>query len=164
MAELIREVGLERSGHAIVSLSGIQTDFSQAPNAYLEAAAAYENRFVMDDTRLMDYAEISTSIEDILPKARKITDGINQALLMRNRDMLAGKIGELLHFLKHTSMSPFAFRLIYNDVIAALLREHTQALSEKQDVQDFYDIFSLSSCQRDGRPGRTAAQAVRFHP
>ena len=87
MAELIREVGLERSGHAIVSLSGIQTDFSQAPNAYLEAAAAYENRFVMDDTRLMDYAEISTSIEDILPKARKITDGINQALLMRNRDM-----------------------------------------------------------------------------
>ena len=148
MAELIREVGLERSGHAIVSLSGIQTDFSQAPNAYLEAAAAYENRFVMDDTRLMDYAEISTSIEDILPKARRITDGINQALLMRNRDMLAGKIGELLHFLKHTSMSPFAFRLIYNDVIAALLREHTQALSEKQDVQDFYDIFSLSSCQR----------------
>ncbi len=148
MAELIREVGLERSGHAIVSLSGIQTDFSQAPSAYLEAAAAYENRFVMDDSRLMDYAEISTSIEDILPKARKITDGINQALLMRNRDMLSGKIGELLHFLKHTSMSPFAFRLIYNDVIAALLREHTQALSEKRDVQDFYDIFSLSSCQR----------------
>lgn len=147
LAEMIRAEGLEHSGHAIVALSCIQTDFDCAPTAYLEAATAFDNRFVMDDGGLLDYAAISTSIEDILPQARKVTDGINQALLLRNRDLLSGKIDELLHFLKHTSMSPFAFRLIYNNVIVTLLREHTEALSPLRSAQEFYDIFSLSSCQ-----------------
>ncbi|MGN0754402.1 MAG: helix-turn-helix domain-containing protein, partial [Aristaeellaceae bacterium] len=45
--------------------------------------------------------------------------------------------------LKHTSMSPYAFRLIYNDVIDTLLREHTGAITKTE----LYDIFSLSNCQ-----------------
>lgn len=143
MAELLRQTALERSGHAMVALSGIQTDFTCAPSAYLEAASAYDNRFVMDENALLDYSAISTSIEDILPPARKITDGINQALLLRNRELLSDKIAELLHYLKHTSMSPYAFRLIYNDVIDKLLREHTGVLAETE----LYDIFSLSNCQ-----------------
>lgn len=143
MAELLRQTALERSGHAMVALSGIQTDFTCAPSAYLEAASAYDNRFVMDENALLDYSAISTSIEDILPPARKITDGINHALLLRNRELLSDKIAELLHYLKHTSMSPYAFRLIYNDVIDKLLREHTGVLAETQ----LYDIFSLSNCQ-----------------
>lgn len=146
-AQMIQDAGEERSGHAIVALSGIQTDFLSAPNAYLEAATAYDNRFVMDENGLLDYSTISTSIEDIMPQARKITDGINQAILLRNRDMLSGQIGELLHFLKHTSMSPFVFRLIYNDVIDALMREHMVALAAEKNVQEIYDIFSLSSYQ-----------------
>lgn len=147
LAELIRLEGMERCGHAIVALSSVQTDFSCAPAAYLEAASAFDNRFVMDQGGILDYASISTSIDDILPQARKVTDGINQALLLRNRGLLSGKIDELLHFLKHTNMSPFAFRLIYNDVIATLLREHTEALGSARSVQELYDIFSLSSCQ-----------------
>lgn len=143
MAELLRTVSLERNGHAIVALSRVQTDFAGAPSAYLEAAFAYDNRFVMEENGLLDYAAISTSIDDIMPQARKITAGINQALLLRNRRMLSDKVAELLHFLKHTSMSPYAFRLIYNDVIDALLQQHTDVLSQKE----LYDIFSLSNCQ-----------------
>lgn len=147
MAELIRLEGLERNGHAIVALSGIQTDFAQAPTAYLEAASAFDNRFVMDEGAVLDYATISTSVEDILPQARKITSGINQALLMRRRDMLSDKLEELLHFLKHNSMSPFAFRMIYNDVINTLLQEHAAPLARAKNARELYDIFSLSSCQ-----------------
>lgn len=147
MAETIREVTMERSGHAIVALSGVQSDFASAPSAYLEAATAYDNRFVMDENRILDYSTISTSIEGILPKARKITDGINQALILGNRDLLSGKIGELLQLLKHTNMSPFVFRLIYNDTIATLLRERTAALASDREMNELYDIFSLSNCQ-----------------
>lgn len=150
LAQTIRSVTFERSGHAIVALSGIQTDFACAPTAYLEAATAYDNRFVMDENGLLDYSSISTSIEDVMPQAHKLTDGINQALMLRNRQMLSGKIDELLHFLKHTSMAPFVFRLIYNDVIDALMREHMDALARDRNVQELYDIFSLSSFQNIG--------------
>ena len=44
-------------------------------------------------------------------------------------------------------MSPFAFRMIYNDVIDTLTRDQAAVLSEGRDARDFYDIFSLSSCQ-----------------
>ena len=147
LANRIHQYGMDRNGHAVVALSDVQTDFAAAPSAYLEAATAFDNRFVMDDSTLLDYSDVSTSIEDILPQARKLTDSIHQALSLRDRDMLSGRIDELLHFLKHTNMSPFAFRLIYNDVIDKLLRRHAQTFISGRSVQAYYDIFSLSSCQ-----------------
>ncbi len=147
MTEAIRETTMERSGHAIVALSGVKTDFFSAPAAYLEEATAYDNRFVMDENRILDYSTISTSIEDILPKARKMTDGINQTLILNNCGLLSGKIDELLQLLKHTNMSPFVFRLIYNDTIAMLLRERTASLASDHELKELYDIFSLSNCQ-----------------
>lgn len=147
MAELIRSEIVERSGNAIVALSAIQTDFLKAPSAYLEAATAYDNRFVMDGNRLLDYASLSMNIEGILPQAHKITEGINQALLVGSREMLDGKLADLRRFLQHTSMSPFAFRMIYNNVIDALLREHASELSVGRDALEIYNIFSLTSCQ-----------------
>ncbi len=44
-------------------------------------------------------------------------------------------------------MTPFAFRLIYNDVIHTLLREHAANVADSSDMKDMYDIFSLSGCQ-----------------
>jgi len=147
LALRIHQYGIERNGHAVVALSDVQTDFAAAPSAYLEAATAFDNRFVMDDSTLLDYADVSTSIEDILPQARKLTDSIHHALSLRDRDMLSSRIDELLHFLKHTNMSPFAFRLIYNDVIDKLLRRHAQTFISGRSVHTYYDIFTLSSCQ-----------------
>lgn len=146
-AESIRDMCQERTGYALVALSNLHTNFAHASACYLEAATAYENRFVMGEGPLLEYAAISGSLKDILPKARKITDGINQAIALSNREMLGAKIDELLHFLKHTSMTPFAFRLIYNDVIHVLLKEHAVDLADGQDDRAMYDIFSLSGCQ-----------------
>lgn len=146
-AQFILEACNGRNGQATVALSGIQTDFSVAPSAYLEAATAFENRFVMDDSGLLSFDSISTSIQDILPKARRITESISQALSLRNHPLLSDRIDELLRFLKYTSMSPFAFRLIYNDVIDKLLREHARTGTSGRSLLDYYDIFTLSSCQ-----------------
>ena len=101
----------------------------------------------MDDSRVLEYSFVSVNLRDILPQARKITDGINQALVLNNRALLSGKLDELLAFLKHSSMTPFAFRLIYNDVIHTLLREHAANVADSSDMKDMYDIFSLSGCQ-----------------
>lgn len=147
LAMYIHRYGTERNGHAVVALSEVHTDFAGASSAYLEAATAFDNRFVMDDSTLLEYSSVSTNIEDILPQARKITDSIHQALSLRDHSMLNSRVDELLHFLKHTNMSPFAFRLIYNDVIDKLLRRHAHTFVAGRSVQAYYDIFTLSSCQ-----------------
>ena len=147
IAEQLRQAGIADDDRCVTAISGIHENFREAPTAYLEAAAAYENRFVMGNQKVLQYNDISSNLAEILPQARKITTSISQALTLGNRDVLDKRIDELLHFLKNTNMSPFAFRMIYSDVINSLMHTHSDALSGKESVMDFYNIFSLTSCQ-----------------
>ena len=147
LAEMIRSEGTAGGERCITSISALHTDFTEAPSAYLEAAAAYENRFVMGSQNVLFYSDISSNLEEILPQARKITTSISQALTLGSREVLDGRISDLLHFLKNTNMSPFAFRMIYSEVIRSLVHTHTAALAGEGSVQEIYNIFTLSSCQ-----------------
>lgn len=147
LAEAVRQAGNEEGGRCITAISAVHRQFNEAPAAYLEAAAAYDDRFVKGEQTVLSYDDISSNIAGILPQAQKITHSISQALALGSRDLLDSRIGELLRFLKNTSMSPFAFRMIYNDVIDTLTRSQPAALSDGRNAREFYDIFSLSSCQ-----------------
>ena len=147
LAEMIRCEGAAGGECCITSVSALHTDFAEAPSAYLEAAAAYENRFVMGSQKVLSYNDISSDLEEILPQARKITTSISQALTLGSREVLDVRISDLLHFLKNTNMSPFAFRMIYSEVIRSLVHTHTAALSGEGSVQETYNIFTLTSCQ-----------------
>ena len=147
VADALHRACIERYGHACIAMSNVHQNFAHAPACYLEAATAYENRFVMDDSKVLQYSFVSVNLGDILPQAHKITDGINQALVLNDRQMLSDKLDALLAFLKHSGMTPFAFRLIYNDVIHTLLKEHAASITDAGDMKDIYDIFSLSGCQ-----------------
>lgn len=147
LAEKIREGSDAGSGRSVTSISAVHRDFAEAPASYLEAAAAWENRFVMGSRKVLCYRDISSNLPDILPQARKITNSISQALSLHNREILDARIDDLLHFLQNTNMSPFAFRMIYSEVINSLVHTHTEALSGEEPVLEFYDIFSLTSCQ-----------------
>ena len=147
MAETLRCECAAGGERCITSISALHTDFTEAPSAYLEAAAAYENRFVMGSQKVLCYGDISPDLEEILPQARKITTSISQALTLGSREVLDVRISDLLHFLKNTSMSPFAFRMIYSEVIRSLVHTHTAALSGQGSVQETYNIFTLTSCQ-----------------
>ncbi len=144
-AELIRLNGNGDAGPCVTAASAPHADFSEAPAAYLEAAAAWDNRFLQGDTRVLHYEDISSDIADTLPRAQKLTASIAQALTLGNREMLEDRISDMLYFMKNTNMSPFAFRILYNDVISTLTRGRAEALSA--DSREMYDIFSLSSCQ-----------------
>ena len=147
MAEMIRSEGENSGGRCVTAISLPHSDFTEAPAAYLEASAAYENRFVMGSQKVLRYSDISSNLPEILPQARKITNAISQALSIGNREVLDKRISDLLHFLKNTNMSPFAFRMIYSDVINSLVHTHTAALSGSGPVHEIYNIFSLTSCQ-----------------
>ena len=101
----------------------------------------------MGSQKVLRYSDISSNLPEILPQARKITNAISQALSIGNREVLDKRISDLLHFLKNTNMSPFAFRMIYSDVINSLVHTHTAALSGSGPVHEIYNIFSLTSCQ-----------------
>ncbi len=147
LAEAARRAGNEESGGCATAISALHRDFSEAPSAYLEAATAYDDRFIRGGEAVLSYDSISSNVAGILPRAQKITHAISQALAMGSREQLDSRISELLQFLKNSSMSPFAFRMIYNDVIDTLTRSQAAALSSGRDAREFYDIFSLSSCQ-----------------
>lgn len=147
MAEKIRSEGENGGGRCVTAISLPHTDWAEAPAAYLEASAAYENRFVMGNQKVLRYSDITSNLEEILPQARRITNSISQALTIGNREVLDGRINDLLHFLKNTNMSPFAFRMIYSDVINSLVSTHTAALTGSGPFHETYNIFSLTSCQ-----------------
>ena len=147
MAEQLRQAGAADDDRCVTAISRVHEDFREAPEAYLEAAAVYENRFVMGNQAVLRYSDISSNLAEILPQARKITTSISQALTLGNREVLDKRIDELLHFLKNTNMSPFAFRMIYNDVINTLIHTHSDAFCGRESAMDFYNIFSLTSCQ-----------------
>lgn len=147
LAERIRTEGRQAGGLCVTAISALHARFEEAPTAYLEAATAYDNRFAMGDSRVLAYDSISSDVADILPSAQKLTTGISQALKLGSRELLDERISELLQFLKNTRMSPFAFRMIYNDVINTLTRAQAAEFSAGRSAGDMYDIFSLSSCQ-----------------
>ncbi len=147
IAERIRGEGEAGGGQCVTAISTPHGDFVEAPAAYLEASAAYENRFVMGSRKVLQYSDITSNLPEILPQARRITTSISQALTLGSREVLDVRISDLLHFLKNNNMSPFAFRMIYSDVINSLIHTHSAALSGSGPVHEIYNIFSLTSCQ-----------------
>ncbi len=147
LADLVRAEGETGGGRCVTAISAVHTDFEEAPSAYLEAAAAYDNRFVMGSQQVLRYNDISANVTDILPQAQKLTTSISQSLALGSRELLDDRINDLLRFLKNTNMSPFAFRMIYNSVIDTLAHTYVSALSSGENARELYDIFSLSSCQ-----------------
>ena len=147
LAETLRTAGKAGGGQCVTSISAVHENYEEAPTAYLEAAAAYDNRFVMGDHQVLVYDETATNIQRVLPRAQTLTNSISQALTLGNRALLDQRIDDLLKFLQNTDMSPFAFRMIYNHVIDMLIRSTAATLPGGSVPRDFYDIFSLSSCQ-----------------
>ena len=147
LADLVRIEGGAGGGRCVTAISAVHSDFEEAPSAYLEAAAAYDNRFVMGSQQVLFYNDISSNVTDVLPQAQKLTTSISQSLALGSRELLDDRINDLLHFLKNTNMSPFAFRMIYNSVIDTLAHTYVSELSSIENARELYDIFSLSSCQ-----------------
>ena len=147
LAEAVRRESEGDGSPCVTAMSAAHQAFEEAPAAYLEAAAAFDNRFVMGQQAVLSYDAVSADVAEILPRAAKLTTSISQALALGNRSMLDERIDELLRFLKRTHMSPFTFRMIYNHVIDTLIHAHGAALASGTTAREYFDIFSLSSCQ-----------------
>ncbi len=130
-----------------VAISNVHRDFVHAGNAYLEASTAYDNRFVMGNAHVLRFSDVSAAAKDIVPFTRSYLDGFRKALRAGDDRALSDRMDELFHYLGSTELSLFAFRMIYNNVIGAMLSEHLDRHSDSMDALQYYDVFTLSGCR-----------------
>lgn len=135
------------SSQIMVAISNVHQDFENATNAYLEASTAYDNRFVMGTANVLRFSDVSSAAQDIAPFAKVYLEGFQRALRARDEKALHERIDALFLYLKNTELSLFAFRIIYNSVIDALLGEHFKQGQANIDALQYYDVFTLSSCR-----------------
>ena len=133
--------------NSAIAVSGIHHNLSNLGAAYLEASAAYDNRFLMGNDQVLRFKDVSAAAKDIVPFTRSYMDGFRNALRSGNKKDLSNRIGELMQYLKSTEMSLFAFRMIYNNIIAAMLDERMERNKRDVDALEYYDIFTLSNCR-----------------
>lgn len=136
--------------HMTVAVSDPQTDFACSGSAYLEASAAYDNRIVMGDTNVLRFSDVSTASGDVAPFTRSYLEGFRKALRARDARALEDRIHELFQYLAHTELSLFSFRVIYSNVIGALLGEYPEGGDGAMDARQYYDVFMLSGCRSIG--------------
>lgn len=133
---------------AVIAVSGIHVDFSEATGAYLEAATAYDNRFVMGNEHVLRFSDVSAAAKDIEPFSRSYLDGFRKALYSGDANALHERIDELFQILKAKKFSLFAFRIIYNDIVSMLLNKYFSYDGVCADTIQYYDIFELSGCRK----------------
>jgi AraC-like DNA-binding protein len=130
-----------------MALSGISEDFQKAAGAYLEVCAAYDLRFVMGAERVLRFRDVTTADQGIRPIAHTYVNGFRQALRYGDAQGLSDCMDDLIRYLGSSEMSLFAFRMIYNQIIGALLSEHITRNDDTIDALEYSDIFTLTRCQ-----------------
>lgn len=136
---------------AVVALSNPHFDFSEAGAAYLEAETAYDNRFLMDNEYVLYFSQVNTAVENVEPLSQRFLDGFYSILQNGAGDgekALDEWINSLLETFSRQKLSLFAFRMLVNDIVSALLGRLSTLQSIPADNLQYYDIFNLSSCRR----------------
>ncbi len=135
---------------AVIAVSNIHVDYSEASRAYLEASTAYDNRFVMGNEDVLWFSDIASTAKDMEPFTRGYLESFRKALHAGNARTLNDRINDLFQILRDKKFSLFAFRIIYNEIISMLLNKYLSYDGVSIDMLHYYDTFELSRCRQVG--------------
>ena len=135
---------------AIMAASDFHGSFREAPQAYLEADTAYDNRLLLDNSRIIYYSQLDagkprTSLPDrYLQQLRNAIHRGDSAETERVIDEICEKLRD--------DNSLMGARMICNDILQVLAAEWNEAhdskvynvytLSECLSIRDFHDVLS----------------------
>ncbi len=144
----VKQVCGEKNEEAVVAISALHHDEKSAANAYLEASAAFDNRFIMGSAHVLSFRDVCASSANVFKYSKNYMDILKKAMHSGDKDTVNKAIDDLFGYLTGLKISLFNFRLIYNEIISIILREHirNQKDSESVDTLHLYDIFTLSNC------------------
>lgn len=136
------EIEKRYSKDYIIAVSNFHNDFGESSRAYLEADMAFDNHLLLDNNRILRFAEIlhkehkSFSAESYLRQLR---------YAIQNRDMEAAEaaVNGICSKFKYAEASLYTFRIFYLDVIHILLSEWGE---DEIQLDRFFNVFTLSQC------------------
>jgi AraC-like DNA-binding protein len=146
-AERANELCRNKNEDSVVSVSAIHDNIKNAANAYLEASAAFDNRFIMGNAHVLRFEDVSYSAKNIVAYTRNYMDILKKAMHSGETDAVNKAIDDLFGYLAGMKVSLFTFRLIYNDIISIMLSDQAAYEDDEVNLLHIYDVFTLSSCR-----------------
>lgn len=143
MMKQIFEVGRSACEEFVMAVSYYHEEFTNGSMAYVEAITAYDSRYLVDNSRIIYYADVRQPVNwEIIPSFT--LKNLKNALKTKNSDSVKEIIQEICERMRKERPSMFTFRWIYDDILRILLAEWPGAENEWNQV---YNVFTLSRCQ-----------------
>lgn len=136
------KIGLEYCEDFIMSTCGYHQDFTEASKAYLEADTAFDNRLLVDNSRIIHFSDIA-----VKEQVELIPDTYIQRLknAIRTGDKIEAKtvIADVCSYLRTSGQSLLTFRILCNDIAHMMIKEWNE---NNTAFENIYSVFTLSQC------------------
>ena len=142
VVENMLEIEKEHGQEYVMAVSDYHTDFSEGAKAYLEAVTAFDNYLLMDNSKVIRFAEVSQKeYVSLLPES--YLQRLKYAIRTGDKKAVEVTVKDICSKLNKENVSLYAFRIFYNDVIHILLSEWK---GDRTQFDNFYNVFILSQC------------------
>lgn len=133
-------VGKNNCEKFILSASDFHSDFGEASRAYLEADAAYDNRFLADNDAVLYYNDVSV-VESIKELPAGFMQRLKNAIRLGQIENMEKTVDEIAEHMQQNGQSLMGFRLMCNDIIHLLIDEW-----DDNESSDIFSVYTLSQC------------------
>ena len=136
------EIEKEHGQEYVMAVSDYHTNFAEGAKAYLEAVTAFDNYLLMDNSKVIRFAEVSQKeYVSLLPES--YLQRLKYAIRTGDKKAVEVTVKDICSKLNKENVSLYAFRIFYNDVIHILLSEWK---GDRTQFDNFYNVFILSQC------------------
>ena len=138
--EKMLQVGKDTCEKFIMAVSDYHDKYSEASKAYLEADAAYDNRFLSDNDSIICFKSLAVSeMQQNLPSS--YMQRLKNAIRTSNKETMERVITEIGEHMQKNGQSLFGFRIMCNDIIHILIEE-----SDNNEPESIFSVYTLSQC------------------
>lgn len=136
------DIGKEICEDTIMSVSDYHTDLMEASQAYLEANTAFDSRFLVDNSEIIRFIDITgKEVENQLPDM--YLQVLKKAIRSGYEDKVRETVREICSYLQTGQQTLLTFRLLYNNILQVLIREWRPS---DTSFRHFYSVFTLAQC------------------
>ncbi len=133
-------VGKNNCEKFIMSASDFHKDYRDASKAYLEADAAYDNRFLADNNAVIYYSEVPVN-EQFKELPSSYMQRLKNVIRSNQPEAIEIAVNEISDFMQQNGQSLLGFRIMCNDIIHILIDEWDEI-----ENNDIFSVYTLSQC------------------
>lgn len=133
-------IGKKICEELVMSASAFHKDYESASSAYFEADAAYDNRLLTDNNKIIFYENVITT-EYMKVISDSFLQRLKNAIRSGQIEVVETVIDEICEKMQKDNHSLLSFRLICNDILHVILEE-----SKGSSGNSIYSVYTLSQC------------------